>query len=223
MADEVSTTVRSIVEKVLEADVTDQIARRGRELATAVGEATDTVSTRASAAWQESEPTRRDAQKAIGRARQDALHWTRRTWDRDLRPALRDLWSRRTLAIGAAGAAIPAGREMVEDAADRLGIRKRRESRHWAAFFMGLVLGAVAGAVLAMLTTPKAGREMRDELTERAREAAERARASAGGASDWVPLFQRNEANGQATRSEAVEAEAPSELAPEGGEGDVAT
>jgi gas vesicle protein len=112
---------------------------------------------------------------------------------------------------------------MVEDAADRLGIRKRRESRHWAAFFMGLVLGAVAGAVVAMLTTPKPGREMRDELTEKAREAAERARASAGGASDWVPLFQRNEANGQATRSEAVEAEAPSELAPEGGEGDVAT
>ena len=32
MADEVSTRVRSVVEKLLEADVTDQIDRRGREI-----------------------------------------------------------------------------------------------------------------------------------------------------------------------------------------------
>jgi hypothetical protein len=41
-----------------------------------------------------------------------------------------------------------------------------------------------------------------------------------------VPLFQRNEANGQAGLDEQPEpasAEAPSEIAPEGGEGDVAS
>ena len=226
MADEVSTTVRSIVEKVLEADVTDQIARRGRELAATVGEATETVSARANTAWKDSEPTRRDAQKAIDRAKRDAMRWGRSTWDKELRPTLRDLWKRRTLAIGAAGAAIPAGREIAEDAAERLGLRKRRESRHWSAFFLGVVLGAVAGAIVAVLTTPKPGREMRDELAEKAKDAADRARASAGGATEWVPLFQRNEANGQAGLEEQPEpasAEAPSEIAPEGGEGDVAS
>ena len=54
MADEVSTRVRTVVEKMLEADVTDQIARRGRELAEAVAEATDAVSARAGDAWRES-------------------------------------------------------------------------------------------------------------------------------------------------------------------------
>ena len=74
----------------------------------------------------------------------------------------------------------------------RLGVRKRREQRHWAAFFLGLLIGAAVGAVIAMLTTPKPGREMRDELAERARDAAEKAREAAG-STDWVPLFQRPE------------------------------
>ena len=199
MADEVSTTVRSMVEKVLEADVKDQITQRGRELAAAVGEATDAVSTRASEAWRDSAPTRREAEKAVRKAGRRAAGWSSRTWRRDLRPSLNQLWNRRSVAIGAAGAAIPAGRELVEDAAVRLGIRKRREERHWAAFFFGMLIGLAAGAIVAMLTAPKPGREMRDELAVKARDAAEKAREAAGSAGEWVPLFQRPEVNGEAT------------------------
>lgn len=205
MSDEVSTSVRSIVEKVLEADVRDQIGQRSRELAAAVGDATDAVSTRASEAWRDSAPTRRDAEKTVRKASRKAAGWGRRTWQRELRPSLRQLWNRRTVAIGAAGAAIPAGRELVEDAAVRLGIRQRREERHWAAFFMGMLIGLAAGAIIAMLTTPKPGREMRDELAVRARDAAEKAREAAekareaAGNTDWAPLFQREGANGEGT------------------------
>lgn len=204
MADEVSTTVRSMVEKVLEADVKDQITQRGRELAAAVGDATDAVSTRAAEAWRESAPTRREAEKAVRKASRRAAGWSRRTWRDDLRPSLNQLWNRRSVAIGAAGAAIPAGRELVEDAAVRLGIRKRREERHWAAFFLGMLIGLAAGAIVAMLTAPKPGREMRDELAVKARDTAEKAREAAGNAGEWVPLFQRAEGNGGAT-DEAIE------------------
>jgi gas vesicle protein len=189
MADEVPTRVRSIVERVLEADVTDQIARRGQELAEAVGQATESVSQRAGEAWKDTAAQRRDAEKTARRVGRDALKWGRRTWQREVRPNLRDLWSRRGAAIAAAGAAVPASRGLVDDAALRLGI-KRREERHWTAFFIGLLLGAIAGAVIAILTTPKPGREMRNELAGRARDAADKAREAAG-ANDWVPLFQR--------------------------------
>jgi gas vesicle protein len=214
MADEVPTRVRSIVEKVLEADVTDQISKRGRELAAAVGQATESVSQRAEEAWRDSAPQRREAEKAARQASRDAMRWGRRTWQREVRPSLRDLWGRRAAAMAAAGAAIPAGRELMDDAAVRMGVRKRREQRHWAAFFLGLLIGAAAGAVIAMLTTPKPGREMRDELAEKARDAADRAREAAGGAGDWAPLFQRPETNGGTSPGEApaaqVESEAPS-------------
>jgi gas vesicle protein len=195
MADEVPTRVRSIVERVLETDVTDQIAKRGQELAKAVGQATETVSQRAEEAWKESAPQRREAEKAARRASRDAARWGRRTWQRDIRPNLRDMWSRRATALAAAGAAVPASRELVDDAAVRLGIRQRREQRHWTAFFLGLLIGAAAGALIAILTTPKPGREMRDELAGKAREAADKAREAAG-ATDWVPLFQRPDGNG---------------------------
>ncbi|HEX2141153.1 MAG TPA: YtxH domain-containing protein [Candidatus Limnocylindria bacterium] len=191
MADEVSTTVRSMVERVLEADVRDQMARRGRELATVVAEASDTVSARAAEAWRESAPTRRDAQRQVRKASRDAMKWGRRTWKKDLGPSVKQLWSRRAAAIGAAGAALPVAGELVDDAAVRLGIR-RREERRWTAFFLGVVLGAVAGAVVALMTAPKPGREMRDELAERARDAASRAREAG---TEWKPLFQR-ETNG---------------------------
>lgn len=213
MADEVSTRVRSIVEKVLEADVTDQIARRGRELAAVVGQATDTVSQRAEEAWKDSAPQRREAEKAARQASRDALRWGRQTWKKEVRPGLRELWGRRGAAVAAAGAAIPAGRELVEDTATRLGVVKRREQRHWTAFFLGLLIGAAAGAVIAMLTTPKPGREMRDELAVKARDAADRAREAAG--AEWVPLFQRPETNGGTAVTEApqaqLETEQPSE------------
>ena len=208
MADEVPTKVRSIVEKVLEADVTDQIARRGREIAAAVGQATETVSQRAEEAWKDSAPQRRDAEKAARQASRDALRWGSQTWKKELRPGLREMWSRRSAAMAAAGAAIPAGRELVEDTAARLGVVKKREQRHWTAFFLGLLIGAAAGAVIAMLTTPKPGREMRDELADKAREAA-------GGAGEWVPLFQRPEGNGETADVDGpqaqLETEGPSE------------
>jgi gas vesicle protein len=214
MAEEVSTRVRSLVEKMLEADVTDQITKRGRELATAVGQATETVSQRAEEAWKESAPQRREAEKAARQASRDALGWGQRTWQRNVRPSLRDLWGRRSAAMAAAGAAIPAGREVVQDAAVRLGVRKQREQRHWTAFFLGLLIGAAAGAIIALLTTPKPGREMRDELAVKARDAAERAREAAG-AGEWVPLFQRPETNGGTDLAETAQAQIETELPPE--------
>ncbi len=192
MADEPSTKVRSMVEKLLEADMADQIAQRSREIAEVVSEASDTVAQRAEEAWKESAPQRREAEKAARHAARDAMRWGRRTWQHDLRPQLRKLWKQRKVAIATATAAIPAGRELVEDAAVRAGIRERREQRHWASFFLGILIGAAAGAVIAILTTPKPGREMRDELAEKARDAADKAREAAGGA-EWMPLFQREE------------------------------
>ena len=202
MANDAATRVRSIAEKVLEADVTDQIAQRGRELSAAIGEATDAVTARATDAWRDSASTRRDAEKMLRRTGEDAARWSRKAWRKELEPTVRRLWSQRTLAMGAAGAAIPAGRELVEDAAVRMGIKKHQEERHWATFFLGIIIGAAIGAIVAMLTTPKPGREMRDELAvsardaavrarEAAEKAAERAKEAAGGAGDWVPLFQR--------------------------------
>jgi gas vesicle protein len=201
MADEVSTRVRTAVEKVLEADVTDQIARRGRELAEAVADATEAVSARAGDAWGDYEPQRREAKKAARRVSRDAMKWSRRTWTKELRPVVRDLWKRRSTAIGATAAAIPAGREIVEGAAARMGVRRRSERRHWTAFFIGLLLGAAAGAAIAILTTPKPGREMRDELAGKARETA----------GEWVPLFQREPTNGDvSTPVDTVDAQATS-------------
>lgn len=211
MADEASTGLRSMVEKVLEADVTDQISRRGKEMAAAVSEATDAVSERAADAWRESAPQRREAEKTVRRASHEAMGWSRSAWKRQLRPALKDLWSRRSVAMGATAAAIPVGREIVEDAAVRLGIRKQRERRHWTAFFFGLLVGAAAGALVALLTTPKPGSQMRDEIAVRARDAAVKARDAADkardGAGDWVPLFQREGADGESSEVSPAESE----------------
>lgn len=202
MAEDVAVGLRQAVERVLEADVTDQIARRGREIAASVNEATDAVSARATKAWIESEPQRREAEKNVRRASRDALRWSRKTWKKEVRPTLKDLWTRRGPAVAATAAAASVGREAAEDAAVRLGVMKRREGRHWGLFFFGLLLGAAAGAVVAMLTTPKAGDRMRDELAVRARDAADKARDAAdkarNGAGEWMPLFQRDEADTEA-------------------------
>jgi gas vesicle protein len=178
-ADDLRSTVKSLVDRIIEADVGAQIAKTGREMADAVVDATQAATSRAAEAWDDSKPHRRDAEKALRSAGRDAAHRSSEAWRRELRPRLRDLWKQRTLAMGAAGAAVPASRELVDAARVRLGI-KRREQHHWGAFFLGLLLGAAAGAIVAILTAPKAGREMRVELASRAREA-----------SDWVPLFQR--------------------------------
>ena len=138
-----------------------------------------------------------------------------------MQPGLRKLWTTRTAALGAAGASLPLARELLDDAAVRLGIRQRRESRHWGAFFLGLLLGAAAGVIGAMLTAPKAGHEMRDDLAGTARDAATRAREVAGkardaaiSAGDWVPIFQRPSSVGQANGEPSVEAPVDSSPAP---------
>jgi hypothetical protein len=210
MADQVTTKARSMVERMLDPNLQDQLAKRGRTLAQAIGEAAETASGRAATTWRDAEPMRREA----ARTGREALIWGRRTWRREMRPGISRLWSSRTAALGAAGAALPVARELIDDAAVRLGIRSRREKRHWGTFFAGLLIGAAAGLVAAMLTAPKAGREMRGELAEtardaatRAREVAVRAREAAASAGEWVPIFQRPGADNEANDApvEAVE------------------
>lgn len=196
-ADDISTNVKTFIDKVLEADITDTVAQRSREIAAAVGDATESAMDRASDTWRETAPVRREAIKNMQRASRDAGKWGNRAWRKDLQPKVRDLWKRRAVALGAAGAAIPAGRELAESAAERLGL-KQREERHWGAFFLGLLLGAAGGVIVALLTAPKRGSELREELVERAQDAAgvvtEKAQAVAESAGEWVPLFQRDEA-----------------------------
>src|SRR5207247_394691 len=57
----------------------------------------------------------------------------------------------------------------------------------WRIFFIGLVLGAIGGAIAALLTAPRPGREVRGELAACARDAATDAR-------EWVPVFPRGAA-----------------------------
>ncbi len=204
MADQVTTNARSLIEKMLDPKIQDEMTKRGRAIVAAIGEAAETASDRAATGWRDAEPLRRDA----ARAGRDALRWGRRTWRQEMLPGLNRLWSRRTVALSAAGAAVPVARELIDDAATRMGIRARREERHWGSFFGGLLVGAVAGLIAAILTAPKAGRQMRDELavtakdaavrarevaSTGAREVASRAREAAASAGEWVPIFQRDE------------------------------
>jgi gas vesicle protein len=188
-ADELTTAIRSLVDRALDAEMREQLAARGREVAAAITEAAGTVAERTSEmatdAWRETKPQRKEAARTAERFQRDALKWGRQAWRSQLRPALRNAWKNRTVAIGAAGSAVPVSKELVDQAKIRLGLR-RREERHWRSFFLGVVIGAIGGAVVALLTAPRPGREMRDEIVSRARDAAE-------GAGDWVPLFQRPE------------------------------
>jgi gas vesicle protein len=188
-ADEITDSIRSLIDRVVEARLTQEMTRKGQEVAELLAERGGEVGSVANEAWRDSRPLRRDAAKRLSRATADAGKWSDQTWRRSLRPALKDLWSRRTVAIGAAGAAVPAGRELVDTAAARLGLRQREE-RHWGAFFLGLLIGAASGAIAALLTAPKRGVEMRQELGARAEELAARAK------DEWVPMFQREETNG---------------------------
>lgn len=190
-ADDIADNIRSIIDRVVDARVVEEVAKRGADLGDMAGDA-----------WKESEGFRRDAIRNAQRAAHDASKWSDRTWRKSIRPALRDLWKQRTVAASAAAAAVPAGRELVDEAAVRIGL-KQREERHWGAFFLGLLIGAAVGAVVAMLTTPKRGEEMRRELGARAddvrREVEQRTDEIATKARDeWVPMFQRPE-NGSGT------------------------
>jgi gas vesicle protein len=172
-ADEITESIRTLVDRLAEAKLTQELARRGQDVA-------DEVGTLANEAWRDSKPMRRDARKRLQRAMTDASKWTDRTWRKTVRPALKDLWKQRTVATAAAAAAVPATQAVIDDTAVRLGIK--RERRHWGAFFVGLLIGAAIGAIVALLTAPKRGSEMREELAARAKD-------------DWVPIFQR-ETNG---------------------------
>jgi hypothetical protein len=214
MPDQVS-QARSMVERALDPALKDEFAKRGRAVSEAIGDAAGTASERAAAAWHDAEPMRRQAAQA-GR---EALRWGSRTWRKEMLPGIGRLWSKRTVAIGAAGAAVPVARELIDDAAIRMGLRARREHRHWGTFFIGLLIGAAGGVIAAVLTAPKAGRQMRDELAvtakdaairarevasrtrdevaTRARDAAASAREAAASAGEWVPIFQRPEITGE--------------------------
>lgn len=183
--DDITDSIRALIERVADAKVTQEMAKRGQEVAGLLAERGSDVGERATEAWRDTRPLRRDAAKRMSRASGEAARWSDRTWRTSLRPAIRELWKRRTLAIGAAGAAVPASRELVDTAASRLKLRQREE-RHWGAFFLGLIIGAAAGAIVALLTTPKRGSEMRQELGARADEITAKAKEA-----DWVPMFQR--------------------------------
>jgi YtxH-like protein len=216
MADQVTTNARSMVERLFDPKVQDNVTKRARTLMAALGEAAEKASDQAASSWKDAEPIRRDA----ARAGRDALRWGSRTWRQEMLPGLNRLWSKRTVALGAAGAAVPVARELIDDAAVRMGIRARREQRHWGAFFGGLLLGAAAGLIAAILTAPKAGRQMRDELavtakdaaarardvaSTSAREVATRARDAAASAGEWVPIFQRPDGEGELNGETIVE------------------
>ncbi|MCA1569124.1 MAG: YtxH domain-containing protein [Chloroflexi bacterium] len=190
-ADEIADSIRSLVDRVADTKLTQEVAKRGQDVAEVIAERGAVVGDRASDVWRDTQPLRRDAVKRATRVTGDAASWSDKTWRTSIRPALRDLWKRRTLAIGAAGAAVPASRELVDSAAVRLGLRQREE-RHWGAFFLGLVIGAAGGAIVALLTAPKRGSEIRQELSARADEVRSEISARARDA-EWVPVFQRDE------------------------------
>ncbi len=153
---------------------------RAQAVADAIAKAAEEAAERAAAAWKESEPVRRDVAKTIEREGRQLGKQVRRFWQKQAQPAFRKLWSRRTVAIGAAGAAVPASKQIIEDAAAELGILPKK-SRHWGAFLAGIVIGGATGVIIALLTAPKPGAETREELTAKAKEAAETA-------GEWIPV-----------------------------------
>ena len=190
--DEIADSIKSLVDRVVDAKFTKEMSQRGQELAATLAERGVEMGGRVEEAWRDSAPMRRRTAKEMARAGRDAAKWSERAWRRSLRPALRDLWKQRVVAVGAAGAAVPAGKELVDQAAARLGI-KPRDERHWGAFFLGLLVGAAIGAIAALLAAPKPGRETRRELASRAGEMRDEL-ASRARDVEWVPLFERQEA-----------------------------
>jgi len=198
VADTIADSIKSMIDRVVDAELTREIARRGQDVAGIIADRGADVADRASDAWRDTRDVRRDAAKRLSLATGEAAKRSDSMWRDAIAPTFKDLWKRRTVAAGAAGAAVPAGRELLETAAVRLGLRERQreeERRRWGVFFLGLVLGAAAGAVAALLTTPKRGSEVRRELGARADELAARAREAAKEA-DWMPVFQREDDSG---------------------------
>lgn len=210
VADTVADTVKSLIDRVVDAELTKEIARRGQDVAGVLADRGADVADRASDAWRDTQPVRRDAAKRVAHVTGEAAKRSDSIWSGALAPVFRDLWQRRTVAAGAAGAAVPAGRELLDAAAVRLGLKQREreeERRRWGAFFLGMVLGAAAGAIAALLTTPKRGSDVRRELGARADEVRREIGAKADDLAtrardaDWMPVFQREDdgGNGHAT------------------------
>jgi gas vesicle protein len=198
VADTIADSIKSMIDRVVDAELTREIARRGQDVAGILADRGADVADRASDAWRDTRDVRRDAAKRVSQATGEAAKRSDSVWRDAIAPTFKDIWKRRTVAAGAAGAAVPAGRELLETAAVRLGLKERQreeERRRWGVFFLGLVLGAAAGAIAALLTTPKRGSEVRRELGVRADELATRAREVAKEA-DWMPVFQREEDSG---------------------------
>lgn len=183
------------------AEALDQVAQRGREIAAAMGEFSEIISRRATEAWRDSAPVRRDAAKAAEQAGREAASWGRDAWRTQVQPGILGIWRRRS-ALADLGATLPAARNVVRQAASAVGIEPRRRTSRWGALLLGFIAGAAAGAVAALLATPKAGRQVREDLAGVARDAAgramvtarqtaQRAKTLADGASDWMPIFQR--------------------------------
>ncbi|HLE58132.1 MAG TPA: YtxH domain-containing protein [Candidatus Limnocylindria bacterium] len=205
------------------AEALDQIAQRGREIAASMGEFSEIISRRAADAWRDSAPARREAAKAAQHAGHEAAAWSRLAWREQLQPGLRGLWQRRTTLVGL-GATLPVARDAALRKMSSAAAEPRRRSGRWGALLLGLVAGAVAGAVAALLATPKAGRQVREELAVVARDAADRARVTAretaqrartlaGSASDWMPIFQREPID-QPETVPPVEVTPPAPVAP---------
>jgi hypothetical protein len=194
---------QAFMDRMARKDVPEEVAQRGQALADAIAQAADEAAQRASIAWRESQPVRREVARTIERQGRQVGKWSRQVWRQDIRPGLRRAWNRRTVAMGAAGAAVPAGRQLIEEAASELGLRPRQD-RHWGSFFAGILIGALTGALVAILTAPKSGRETRDDLATRAREAAE-------AAGEWIPVStpstNGNGGTGAAPEASEVESE----------------
>jgi len=194
VVDSVADTVKSMIDRLVDAELTREVARRGQDVAGVIAERGADVGERASEAWRETAPIRRDASKRVSQATGEAAKWSDGLWKGSVAPVLKDLWQRRTVAVGAAGAAVPASRDLLESAAVRLGLKERQrdeERRRWGVFCLGMALGAIAGAAVALLTTPKRGSEVRRELAVKADEIAAKAREA-----EWMPVFQRDGENG---------------------------
>jgi gas vesicle protein len=73
-----------------------------------------------------------------------------------------------------------------------------------AGFITGFVLGTLAGAALAMILAPQTGEDTRDLLVAKAREAGERARDTAGDASDLLARGRQIVADAKARIDAAV-------------------
>ena len=100
-ADEIAENIKALIERVADAKFTQEMARRGQD--------SPRLAERADEAWRDDAPLRRDAAKRLSRATDDAAKWSDQTWRKSRASGLKDLWKRRTLALGAAGAAVPAG------------------------------------------------------------------------------------------------------------------